>query len=84
MGPGWKHLAAVRQGRTLKLHVDGRLAAASEVAAGDLDVSSGAPLLIGFGPQSHFRGKLRDVRLYNRALGEQEIQSLHQAPKPTD
>jgi hypothetical protein len=41
-------------------------------------------LVIGNGPQSHFCGKLRDVRLYNRALGKQEIQSLHQTQKPTD
>jgi hypothetical protein len=83
LGPGWRHLAAVRQARTLKLYVDGQLAAVSEIAE-DLDVTNSAPLVIGFGPQSHFRGKLRHVRLYNRALGQQEIHSLHQVQKPAE
>jgi hypothetical protein len=80
-GPGWKHIAAVRDGRALKLYVDGRITATS-TAASDLDISDDAPLKIGFGPQSHFRGKIRDVRLYNRALAEAEIHSLHQLRTP--
>jgi len=84
LGAGWKHVAAVRAGRTLKLHVDGRLAATSDIAAESLDVSTDTPLLIGLGPQSHFRGKLRDVRLYNRALAEDEIQSLQQAQRQNE
>jgi hypothetical protein len=75
LGPGWKHVAAIRKGRSLELHVDGKPVASSS-ASSDLDVSTTAPLLIGFGPQSHFRGQLRDVRLYNRALNDREIQSL--------
>jgi hypothetical protein len=82
VGPGWKHIVAVREGGTLKLHVDGRLVSKSDVTAGNLDVSSGAPLLIGFGTQSHFRGKLREVRLYGRALSEHEMELLHQIEKP--
>jgi hypothetical protein len=83
-GPGWRHVAAVRTGSTLKLHIDGRLAASSEVAAAEVGVSNDVPLRIGFGPQSHFRGKIREVQLYNRALGEHEIQSLHQIQQPQD
>ncbi len=75
-GPGWKHVAAVREARRLKVFIDGRLAAASAVAPENFDVSNAVPLLIGFGPQSHFRGKIREVRLYNRALGPMEIQAL--------
>jgi hypothetical protein len=82
--PGWRHVTAVRQGRKLMLYVDGHLVATSDSASNDIDVSTDAPLLIGFGPQSHYRGKMCQVRLYNRALVETEIQSLGLAQKPQD
>jgi hypothetical protein len=81
MGPGWKHVAAVRAGNQLRLFVDGKLAAAAETDAKELDVSSDAPLLIGFGPQSHFRGKIQEMRLYNRLLDEEEVQAIFEASK---
>jgi hypothetical protein len=81
LGPGWKHIVAVRAGNSLKLYIDGRLAA-SQKNAKPLDISSEAPLQIGFGPQSHFAGQLRDIRLYNRALSIDEVQSLN-SHRPT-
>lgn len=75
-GPGWRHLAAVRDGQGLRLYVDGRLVASARVGKLPLDVSSTAPLRIGFGQQSYFAGKIREVRLYDRALGEEEVQTL--------
>jgi hypothetical protein len=82
MGPGWKHAAAVREGGKLRLYVDGKLAATAQTDGDDVDVSSDAPLRIGFGPQSHFRGNIQEVRLYDRALGEDEMQSIGEASKP--
>ncbi|HEX2474108.1 MAG TPA: LamG domain-containing protein [Lacipirellulaceae bacterium] len=76
LGPGWKHVAAVRERGTLKLHIDGQLAVSNACEADQLDVSNESPLRIGFGPQSHFRGKIREVRLYDRALNGDEIQQL--------
>jgi hypothetical protein len=76
LGPGWKHLAAVRDGQRLLLYVNGRRAAASRTGVRPLDVSADVPLSIGFGPQAHFRGKIRDVRLYARALPAEEVLSL--------
>ena len=55
----------------------------SNVVTGDLDVSNDASLLIGFGPQSHFCGQLRDVRIYGRAVSEHEIQRLFQSEEPS-
>jgi hypothetical protein len=81
MGPGWTHVAAVRAGGKLRLHIDGKIVAAAETDVRQLDVSSAAPLRIGFGPQSHFRGKIREVRLYNRALGDDEIRDIGEASK---
>jgi hypothetical protein len=75
LGPGWKRVAAVREKDKLKLYVDGELVA-TQPNVEKLDVSSKAPLRIGFGPQSHFQGKLRDVRVYNRAISESEVKAL--------
>src|SRR4051794_3161346 len=74
LGTGWKQVVAVRAGNRLTLSVDGQQTV-STVADGDLiDVSNDVPLQIGFGPQSHFHGQMREVRLYNRALSPDEIQ----------
>lgn len=77
LGHGWKHVAAVRSGNRLTLYVDGRRAASATSDRDPIDSSSEVPLLIGFGPQSHFHGRMREVRLYNRALSDDEIQSQH-------
>jgi hypothetical protein len=79
LGAGWKHVAAVRIGNKLNLYVDGKAVASSESDGELLDITNGAPLQIGFGPQSFFSGKIRDVRLYNRALDESEVSDLHQS-----
>ena len=75
LGAGWKHVAAVRAGDKLKIYVDGELAA-TQPNVESLDVSNTAPLKIGFGPQSYFEGKLKNVRLYNRALSEAEVKGV--------
>lgn len=73
LGAGWKRIAAVRKGHSLNLFVDGKLVATAESAEPRLDASCDAPLQIGFGPQSYFHGKIRDVRLYNRAIDEENL-----------
>ncbi|MSS70227.1 MAG: LamG domain-containing protein [Candidatus Latescibacteria bacterium] len=75
--PGWRHLVAVRHGDRLKLYVDGRLAATSSpFNPADYDLSSDSPLRIGFGAHDHFNGKIRDLRIYNRALTDTEVEAL--------
>jgi hypothetical protein len=67
----------VKAGGSLKLYVDGRCAASSspfDPAAYDLSVT--APLKIGFGQHDYFNGRMRDLRLYQRALTDEEIRSL--------
>lgn len=77
LAPGWKHLAAVREGSRLKLYVEGKLAASSSsFQAEDYDLTNDQPLKIGFGPTDYFKGKLRDVRIYRRALTAQEVGKL--------
>ena len=74
---GWRHVAAVKDRRKLRLYVDGRLAASSSAFhPADYDLSNDQPLQIGFGAFEHFRGQMSDVRLYGRALTDAEVAGL--------
>jgi len=72
----WTHLAAVYSDGEQKLYVDGEL---DGEAAGTLSINTARDLLIGAGANERvvheylFNGKLDDVRVYNRALTEDEI-----------
>jgi hypothetical protein len=77
LGPGWKHLAAIRDDGRLKLYVDGKLVAhSSDFNPADYDLSTSQPLRIGFGQTDYFSGKIREVRMYNRALTDAEIRLI--------
>ncbi|WP_428305693.1 LamG domain-containing protein [Lacipirellula sp.] len=76
LASGWRHVAAVRSGDSLKLYVDGKLVAENSTATTPISAASDAPLRIGFGSQAHFNGKIREVRLYDRAVGEAAIEEL--------
>jgi hypothetical protein len=76
LGAGWKHITALRDGNSLRLYVDGELQTTAKADIENLDVTNDVPLRIGFGPEAHFRGRIREVRLYNRALTEPEIKQL--------
>lgn len=79
---GWHHLAAVREGDRLKLFIDGKQAAVSEPLVPSMfDLSTDAPLKIGFGGHDYFRGSLSDLRLYGRALAAEEISREYAAVK---
>jgi hypothetical protein len=82
LGAGWKHIAAVRSETLLKLYIDGKLAAqSSSFDPAEYDLSTEKPLRIGFGQTEYFDGRMADVRLYNRALSDGQIQEL-MAKKP--
>lgn len=77
MGPGWKQIVAVRENDRLTLHVNGNPAVRSSVfQSDDYDISNEKPLTIGFGELDYFSGKIREVRIYNRALSRNEITAL--------
>jgi hypothetical protein len=74
---GWHHLAATKRGGKLTLYVDGKPVATSRpFEIDDYELPGGPSLKIGFGPNDYFRGSLRDVRIYNRALGDREVFEL--------
>ena len=67
----WSHLALTYDGAKLRLYVDGTLAATKYVLA---PISQGSgPLTIGCGGGSHFKGRIDEVRIYNRALDGNEV-----------
>jgi hypothetical protein len=78
LAPGWRHLAAIRDGNKLKLYVDGALAATSSAFnPADYTLSNDKPLKIGSGQHNTFNGRIRDLRIYNRALTDPEITELN-------
>lgn len=75
--PGWQHVAAVRDGGRLLLYVGGKQVAQSAAfQPGEFDLTNDQPLVIGNGPGDAFYGRLRDLRLYSRALSPIEIAVL--------
>ena len=72
----WSHLALSYDGSTLKLYVNGN-EIDSQSAGGNLFSSNGNPLEIGgdaaYG--AYFAGTIDEVRVYNRALTQQQIQA---------
>jgi fibronectin type 3 domain-containing protein len=71
----WTHVAATYDGATLRLYVDGTLAA-SVAATGSITTSTGA-LRIGGNNLwgEYFQGLIDEVRIYNRALSQSELQT---------
>lgn len=83
LGPGWQHLTALRQGGELHLYVNGRMVAKSvPFNTEDYDLTVDRPLKIGFGEYDFFTGRIREVRLYRRALTDREIAVLHETVRP--
>ena len=76
----WHHVAGVYDGAELSLYVDGTLDT-SAATSGPINVNE-YPVYIGENaehPQREWNGLIDDVRLYNYALSQTEIQTLHDA-----
>jgi hypothetical protein len=74
---GWRHIAAVRRSDRLELFIDGRRAARSSVFdPKDFNLATGRPLRIGSGQHDFFRGRMKDVKIWRRALQGGEIESI--------
>ena len=77
IGGEWTHLAGVRDGKQLKLYVNGKLSAVSDLRDGPaFDLSNDKPLWIGFGAQNFFTGAMSDVRLYDGPLSDDDVAKL--------
>jgi uncharacterized repeat protein (TIGR03803 family) len=71
----WSHLAVTYNGSLLKLWVNGVLRGSRSIT-GSILVSNGALMIGGSNVLGeHFDGVIDNVRLYNRALGAEEVQT---------
>lgn len=81
IGTEWRHVVAVKHGDTLGLFIDGKsVANSSKFARPRFLLTNQNPLLIGFGAKNYFAGHMNDLRIYNRALAEEEIALLSKKP----
>lgn len=78
---GWHHVAAIRRGQRIELHLDGELRAAHDGQT-VLDLKNGQPLRIGRGTQDVFHGTIADLRLHARALAAEEVIALWASANP--
>ena len=77
LASGWQHLTAVKTSRQLKLYLNGKLVSAStDFDSAAYDLKHGQPLKLGFGQHDYFNGKMKDVRLYQRALTATQVAEL--------
>ncbi len=76
----WHHLTMSYDGGTLRLYVDGALA--NQLAVNRARAGNTQPVLFGRRGDGgyYFTGTLDSVRLYNRALGAQEVSALATSP----
>jgi Concanavalin A-like lectin/glucanases superfamily len=81
----WVHLAVSYDGGRLRVYIDGEMAASHTVGA--LSLGSDGPLRIGCAPapsfEEAFEGRIDEVRLYERALGEGEVDADMETPIQT-
>jgi len=78
----WTHLAGTYNNDTLKLYINGKLIK-SGISKGPISFFDNNPLLIGGNSNNKnhtlvdcFKGCLDEIRIYNRALDENEIKTL--------
>jgi Concanavalin A-like lectin/glucanases superfamily len=77
--PGWRHIVAQKTGNHLELYVDGKkVAESSQFNPQYFDITNDKPLKIGFGSHDYFNGKISDLRIYQSALSQKEIDKLAQ------
>jgi concanavalin A-like lectin/glucanase superfamily protein len=78
----WHHVAGVlEKGRSIRLYLDGTLAAQSTAFAGETEACAAPFYIARRGDGQHCAGSVDDVRVYTRALGDAEILALFQETK---
>ena len=77
----WYHVVLVRDAAKLRLYVNGKIIA-EQGTVGRADIKNSGKLLLGgsycYGPsETPFRGRLDELRIYNRALKDAEARGLY-------
>jgi PKD repeat protein len=79
---GWHHLVMMRNGMRLSICYDGSILTSKSDTV--RNISADSAFLIG-GTSTYYNGLIDEVRTYNRALSEAEIQQLYNyVPAPAD
>ena len=79
----WNHIVLTYNGAYVREYINGRLS--TEIHGTGRRVGNGAPMTVGAWMGGfRFDGVLDELRIYRRALKEQEIQSLHTTPPARD
>lgn len=77
----WHHLVGLRRGNKLIIYIDGQSSGEIEIPEGTTVNNTGRDMLVGKfrdrNPLYFQNGKLDDIRIYDRALSEEEIQALY-------
>lgn len=83
----WQHLAATYDGETLSFYVNGALLSSAPAAHGAPAANEGKPLWVGVnlppppaGPEMVFDGEMAGLKVWDRALGAEEIADLAAGP----
>ncbi len=73
----WCHIAIVREGARLKIYHDGILVAEGKAKSGDAaKIANKNAVRLGHYKRHVAKAKFEDLRIYNRALSEEQIQAL--------
>jgi hypothetical protein len=73
----WHHLVAIRRNSVMELYLDGTLAGTANCSSQTID-DYNYWMFIGLAwIQDEFRGKMDDLKIYDRAISTSEIQSLY-------
>jgi hypothetical protein len=79
----WHHVVATVSGTTGNVYIDGQLdgtGIVGQIPSNSLDIRIGraTPSFVSPGNQEFFRGRMDNIRIYNRALSLVEIQQIYQ------
>ncbi|ESA36374.1 egf domain-containing protein [Leptolyngbya sp. Heron Island J] len=72
----WHHIAAVRQGRSLKLYIDGELSDEGKSKTGIANITTDAVLLLGARGLKTPVAQYEDLRIYHTALNAADVKAL--------
>ncbi|MHA7581154.1 LamG-like jellyroll fold domain-containing protein [Paenibacillus vandeheii] len=72
----WHHIAIVREGRTIKIYIDGELAAEGSSPTGVANINNGTNLRLGDWKRGAAVAQYEDLRIYHTALNAEQVQSL--------
>ncbi|MEL6161942.1 MAG: LamG domain-containing protein [Cyanobacteria bacterium J06627_32] len=78
----WFHIAAVREGRKIKIYIDGVLAAEAESKTGIANIKNDIDVKLGHSRRGTPEAQYEDLRIYYKALSSKEIQALLPAANP--